>query len=43
MGRAPAEVEERLGIEGGGPRQGADSCQVGLPGIRCRRTDWRRG
>lgn len=23
MGRAPADVEERLGVEGGGPRQGA--------------------
>ena len=40
MGRAPAEVEERLGIEGGGPGKGADVCQVGLPGSRCRRADW---
>lgn len=30
VGRAPAEVEERLGVEGGGPREGAGNCQGGF-------------
>lgn len=43
MGRAPAEVEERLEVERGRPRRGADSCQVGFLGDKCRNGDWRRG
>lgn len=31
MGRAPTDVEERLGVEGGGPRQGAGEKRINCP------------